>query len=251
MRTLPFALYNQEREDQVKAAEAVFAERDTLAETLAAREAQIERLLTDPAFLEAVQAAYAEETSPEKEVARAKAEVTSLREQQQLEKITEQGQHFYATEITPALDLLVQAFPTVPESELVEKFTMAMAAHVEEGPGGARYIPPSRYEAVRKYIVEDLAVWAGAIHQRRAATDPARKAAPAKPVTPDAQAVQALDAARADAQKAKRQVGQLTKPVGAAGSTGARDTGRPATPAPTTVDDAVSSALQTALASFR
>lgn len=239
-----FGVYNQEREDKIKAVEAAVVERDQLAKLVEEREAQLERALTDPAFLVALQEAYERETSPEAEAKRAKDEVQSLRTQQQLEKIQEVGQRFYETEVSPAFDMIAKAAPTVTVEELEEKFAMAMAAHAEEAPNGEPYVPPSRYEAVRQYIVDDLAVWALAHHERRSKqASPAPKAEPPAPVAPAK-----TDPALVAAQQAKREVGKLTKPVG----TAAKDESKPSKSAPiATIDDAVSSALENVLASVR
>lgn len=239
-----FGVYNQEREEKIKAVEAAVVERDQLAKLVEEREAQLERVLTDPAFLAALQEAYERETSPEAEVKRAKAEVESLRIQQQLEKIHEAGQRFYETEVSPAFEMIAKAAPTVPVEELEEKFAMAMAAHAEAGPDGNPVIPPSRYEAVRQYIVDDLAVWAMAHHERRSKqVSPAPKAEAPAPVAPAK-----TDPALVAAQQAKREVGKLTKPVG----TAAKDDAKPSKSAQiTTIDDAVSSALESVLASVR
>lgn len=239
-----FGVYNQEREDKIKAVESAVTERDQLAKLVEEREAQLERALTDPAFLAALQEAYERETSPEAEAKRAKEEVQTLRVQQQLEKIQEVGQRFYETEVAPAFEMIAKAAPSVTVEELEEKFAMAMAAHAEEAPNGEPYVPPSRYEAVRQYIVDDLAVWAVAHHERRSKqASPAPKADTPKPVAPAK-----TDPALVAQQQAKREVGKLTKPVGVA----AKDSGKPAPSAPiTTIDDAVASALDSVLASVR
>ncbi len=237
-----FGVYNQEREDKIKAVESAVVERDQLAKLIEEREAQLERAITDPAFLAALQEAYEKETSPEAEVKRAKAEVESLRVAQQMEKIQEAGQQFYTSEVAPAFDMIAQAAPTVTVEELEEKFAMAMAAHAEPAPNGDPYIPPSRYEAVRQYIVDDLAVWAMAHHERRS-----KQASPAKAETPKPVAPAKTDATKVAEQQAKREVGKLTKPVG----TAAKDSSQPKSAPPATLDDAVSSALESVLASVR
>ena len=111
-----------------------------------------------------------------------------------------------------------------------------MKAHAEVAPDGTPYISPSRYDAIRQYIVEDLALWAQAAHVRRA-----------QPVQA-AQANAELERAQVEAQKAKRMVGQKLKPVGQPGVT----PDRPAKPKPIhSVDDAVESALSSVLSSLR
>lgn len=238
-----FGVYNQEREDKIKAVESAVQERDELAKRVEEREAQLERVLTDPAFLEALQEAYQREMSPEAEVQRTKQQLEDLKVQQQMEKIQEAGTQFYETEVAPAFDMIAKAAPTVTAEELEEKFAMAMAAHTERAPNGDPYIPVSRYEAVRQYIVDDLAVWAMAHHERRS-----KQASPAKAETPTPKAPAKTDSTLVAQQQAKREVGKLTKPVGVA----AKDDKAPAKSAPiATVDDAVSSALESVLASVR
>jgi hypothetical protein len=238
-----FGVYNQEREAKIKEVESAVVERDQLAKLVEEREAQLERALTDPNFLAALQEAYEKEMSPEAEVKRAKDEVQTLRVQQQMEKIQEAGQHFYETEVAPAFDMIAKAAPSVTQEELEEKFAMAMAAHAEEAPNGESYVPASRYEAVRQYIVDDLAVWAMAHHQRRSQqATPAPKVETPKPVAPAK-----TDAAKVAEQQAKREVGKLTKPVG----TAAKDSSTPKSAPPATLDDALTSALDSVLASVR
>ena len=198
----------------------------------------MERLLTDPEFLLSVQEAYEAENSPEKRALRAEQQVQDLRVQQQMHQIAQEGQQFLQQEIQPAIGLLTHALPTISEGELVDRITMAMQAHAEVAPNGEPYIPPSRYDAIRKYIVDDLAIWAQALHQRRSV--------PATPTPAQTKAARELERARVEAHKAKRMVGHTTRPVGQAGAPA------PAKKAatPSTVDDAVDSALQSALASF-
>ena len=111
-------------------------------------------------------------------------------------------------------------------------------AHAEVAPNGQPYVPASRYDAIRQYVMDDLAIWAQALHVRRAV--------PAAPTKAEAKAERELERARVEAQKAKRMVGHTTKPVG---PTGSQPVAKKAS-SPSTVDDAVESALQNALASF-
>ena len=239
-----WGVYNQEREQKVQqveqVAQQVHQEREELAALLSEREAQIEKLLLDDDFLLAVRDAYGEQNSPESRAARAEQEVQDIRIQHQMSAIAEKGQQFYENEIAPALDMIAVALPSVPVDELAEKFQMAMYAHVERAPNGEAYIPASRYDAVRQYILDDLAVWAQAQHGRRSQTTSAPKQETQK-------ALAERDKARIEAQKAKRAVGQKTLPVGSAG----KPSGKPKANAGNTVDDAVASALSTALSSFR
>jgi hypothetical protein len=145
---------------------------------------------------------------------------------------------FFSQEVTPALELIANAFPSVNADELAARMQYAMQLHVETAPNGAQYVPPSQYDAVRQYIMDDLSFWAQAQHARRAATTPA----------PDAALTAELAKAQVSAQKAKRAVGQATKPVGRSGGTSVRS-GKAASP--TTVDDALDSAMSEILANIR
>jgi hypothetical protein len=167
-------------------------------------------------------------------------ETENLRVQYQMADIERSGAQFYESEVSPAIDMIVTALPTIAADELLERFTYAMQAHVERAPNGQAYIPASRYDAVRKYIVDDLASWAQFQHSRRAQ--------PVAPSPVQAKESKELERARVDAQKAKRVVGQATKPVGRAGGTG---TEKPRASRIASVDDAVSSALDEVLSAIR
>lgn len=228
--------YSQERETRLK--QETEERVQELASILEERERQMEQMLTDDEFRDRVYEAYLAENSPEKRAERAEEQVQNLRVAQELQKIEAVGEQFYTSEVDPAIRLIAAALPTITVEELESKLEMAMMAQVETAPNGVPYVPPSRYEAIRKYIVEDLALWAQAAHSRR------HQPAPAK----DTKAEAELERMRIEAQKAKRAVGQKLKPVGKAGSV---SSGQKAAVKPATVDDAVASALNSALASFR
>jgi hypothetical protein len=242
-----WGVYNQEREAKVKEieqqAEAVQTERAQIAERLAEREAQIERLLQDDEFLYAVREAYANENAPERRAERAEQQLQQWRLEQQVQAISTEGQTFYQGQIEPALSLIAERLPNVTMEELSDRMMYAMQAHVEPGPGGVPYIPTSRYDAVKEYIVRDLAPWAQFEHQRRTAGTSA-----SKPAAKSADVVD-LASARVASQKAKRALGQQLKPVG---TSVAKETAAPKRSAPpSTIDDAVDSALSEVLASLR
>ena len=240
-----WGVYNKDREEKVQQVEQlsqqVHQEREELAALLSEREEQIEKLLMDDDFLLAVRDAYGEQNSPESRAARAEQEVKDIRVQNQMSAIAEKGQVFYENEVMPALNMIVGALPSISVDELAEKFQMAMYAHVERAPNGEAYVPASRYDAIRQYILDDLAVWAQGQHGRRS------KSTTSAPQRETQKALAERDRARIESQKAKRAVGQKTLPVGNAG----KPSGKPKAYAGNTVDDAVASALSTALSSFR
>lgn len=238
-----FGVYNQEREARVQQVEeearAVAQQREEIAQMLAEREAQLERLLTDDDFYLNVQERFNAENSPERRAARAEEQLKSLQIQQQLEQISSTGEAFLQSELAPALSLITQALPTIQQDELDERLAVAMQAHLVMGPGNIPYLPESRYAAVRKYIVEDLAPWAQMVHMTRseAQRDPEKERLAAE-----------RDKARIESQKAKRQIGQTLKAVTRSPQSGPE---RPKARAIATVDDAVDSALSSVLSSLR
>lgn len=229
-----WGVYNQERDTR---AQQVEQEREQIATVLAEREQQIERLLLDDEFLLAVRDAYEQENAPEKQVARAKEETEALRTSYAMQQIQEQASVFVESQIQPSLDMIASALPSVTTDELAERMQYAMQAHVERAPNGQLYVPPAAYDAVRKYIVEDLAIWAQIQHDRRTPS------APRQPARPE----QVVADTRVEAQKAKRVIGQTLRPVGKAASSSTRPT---STTPPATVDDAVDSAIEAVLASM-
>lgn len=239
-----FGVYNQERETRVQQVEeearAVAQQREEIAQMLAEREAQMERLLTDDTFYLQVLEQYQQENSPERRAARAEEQLQSLRIQQELQQISSVGETFLNTELEPALRMLEQALPTVQRDELDERLAVAMQAHLVQGPGGIPYLPESRYAALRKYIVEDLAPWAQMVHMNRAEAqrDPEKERLAAE-----------RDKARIESQKAKRQMSQAMKPVTRAPAPA--NAARPKGKAPATLDDAVDSAMSAVLSSLR
>lgn len=234
-----WGVYNQEREQKLQ--QETQGKVEEALQALKEREAQMERLLTDEDFLYAVREAYAAENTPEKRVERVEAEKAAMRVEYELQSISQAGEQFYQAEVAPALQLIQQALPTLSAEELESKLQMALQAHVEVAPNGVAYVPPSRYDAIRQYIVEDLALWAQAAHTRRHQPVAQRSAEQAK-------AAAELERAQVEAQKAKRMVGQKLKPVGQPGATADRPAKAKTI---VSVDDAVESALSSVLSSIR
>lgn len=236
-----WGVYNEERDRRANAIEqeyqATLAAVEEMEQAVAEREAQMERLLSDESFFEAVREAYYEENSPEKRAERAERETNNLRVSYQMQQIQSAGEQFYSGEVLPAVQMITDALPNVTPQELESRLHMVMQAHVETAPNGQPYVPPSRYDAIRQYIVDDLALWAQMVNAKRS-----------QPVDAEKASVKAeLDRARVEAQKAKNLVGKAMKPAGQAG----KATDAPKRSAkPATVDDAISSALSSVLSSI-
>jgi len=229
-----WGVYNQDQAQRMQQETA--AQIEQAQQLLMEREAQMERLLVDEAFREAVQEAYLAENSPEQRAVRAEQRIEDLKIQHQLQQISTSGEQFWTQEVSPALEMITKALPTVTEDELGSRLQIVMKSLADVAPNGTPYVSPTHYDTIRQYIVEDLALWAQAAHVRRA--QPAQAA----------QANAELERAQVEAQKAKRMVGQKLKPVGQPGVT----PDRPAKPKPiTSVDDAVESALSSVLSSLR
>jgi hypothetical protein len=239
-----WGVYNEERDRKAQAIEQDYQQVATTAQQLeqlvAEREAQIERLLQDDEFLYAVRDAYSQETTPERQLARVEQEKEALQIGYAMQQITAEGERFYTAEVAPAVQMITDALPTITPAEVETRLQMVLHAHAERAPNGQPYVPSSRYEAIRQYIVEDLVLWAQMAHARR--TQPAAAA------STETHAMQAeLERAQVSAQKAKNLVSRVTKPTGQTMRRMA--SAAPASP-PATIDDAVESALSTALASL-
>jgi hypothetical protein len=236
-----WGVYNEERDRKAAAVEQEYQSTleavQQMEQAIAQREAQMERLLNDEDFLEAVREAYHAENSPEKRAERAERETNNLRVSYQMQQIQSSGEQFYTTEVMPAVKMIMDALPSVTAEELESRLQMVMQAHVETAPNGQPYVPPSRYDAIRQYIVDDLALWAQMVNAKRS-----------QPVNDEKASVKAeLDRARVEAQKAKNLVGKAMKPAGQAG----KATDAPKRPAkPANIDDAISSALSSVLSSI-
>jgi hypothetical protein len=237
-----FGVYNEAREQQYKQVEqevqSIQQEREQLAQLVEEREAQLERILSDEDFFLSVRDAYQAENSPERRAERAEREIENIKIQSQVSEISRHGQVFYESEVKPAIELITNALPSVTPEELEERMAYAMQLHAQVGPNGQPYLPASQFESARQYIVNDLALWAQMMHARRS-----------EPVTSPAleQARAATAKAQIESQKAKRVVGQATKPVGRASGTSAK----PKAAKPATIDDALDSAMSEILASIR
>lgn len=205
-----FGVYNEDRERKVQEVEqsvqALSTEKEQLSKLLEEREAQLERILTDDEFLLQVRDAYERQNSPEARAQRAEQEAQTLRVERQYAPILQQNEQFNETEVIPALETIAQALPSVTVDELEERLRYVAIANAEAAPNGQRFIPPSRFDAIRKYIVEDLAVWAQMTHARRLEAN--------RPSPEIATAKAEADKARVESQRAKRLVGQATKPIG-------------------------------------
>jgi hypothetical protein len=237
-----FGVYNEERERKVQAVEesvqTLASEREQLTRLLSERENQLERMLTDEDFLYAVRDAYERQNTPEVRAQRAEDETKLLRAERELAPVLSQNDTFNNAEVVPALEMIARALPSVTMDELEQRLEIVALANAETGPTGTKYIPPSRFNTIRQYISEDLAIWAQYQHARRSESSrPSPEVATARAET---------DKARIAAQKAKRLVGQATRPMSSANG---KVLARKAKP-PANVDEAQAQAEREVLASL-
>lgn len=236
-----WGVYNSAKDSEFKQTQeeylAAKSEAQEYSRILEEREQQIRKLLEDDDYFYRVRERYEAENSPEMRARRAEEELRSYRTQQEMKYIEDRGSQFFQSEVEPAIKMIADALPTVTQDELAQRMVSAIQAHARQAPNGNMYIPEESYDAVRNYIVEDLAFWAQMQHSRRggSATNSEME-----------KAQKDLERARVEAQKAKRAVGKKTRPVGKAQ---AEKNGKKSKPI-NTVDDALSSAMDSILSSI-
>jgi hypothetical protein len=233
-----WGVYNEQKFSAQLAQEKEVAQQ--VQSVLEEREEQLQRLLTDEEYYLSVQEAFAAEMSPERRAERAEYEAASAREQVQWLPVVQQGEQFSAQEIVPAIGLIAQQLHTVTEAELESRLVAEMERHTVRGPNGNPIVPPAAYDAIRKYIVDDLAPWAQIQHYRRTQ--------PPAPATPPKAAPRTATQDQVAAQRDKRKVGQVLRPVGSAAKPA------PVSPTPAkaakNIDEAADQAIRDVLAAF-
>lgn len=239
VRLAQWGVAHEETNGVLKAeVDAAVQSKNELEQTLIEREDQLVRLLQEDAYYYNAREAFQKENSPELRVERAEQQVRDMRVSQEMEKIQNDGGKFWETEMGPAIGMLADALPTLSTDELAEKCVLGIQPYMELAPNGQPYVPAHKFDRVREYILEDLAYWAQLQHGKRSTSE--------SPAKSDA-ALKKLEKARVEAQKAKRLVGQKTKPVGRVGKSRSPKRQRQAA----TVDDALDSALDSVLSNIR
>tara|TARA_R110002020_G_scaffold135316_1_gene302151 strand:- start:5481 stop:6581 length:1101 start_codon:yes stop_codon:yes gene_type:complete len=238
VRFAQMGVANEENIQELKTTtDSAIKSRDELAQSLAEREEQLIRLLQEDDYYYNAREAFEKENSPEFRAERAEQKVRDLQVNHEMQSINNEGGKFFEAELQPAIGMLSDALPTVSADELAEKCVLGIQPYMELAPNGQPYIPSHKFDRVREYILEDLAYWAQLQHSKRSGSESA---------APDNAALKKLEKARVEAQKAKRLVGQKTKPVGRAGKSRSPKRQRQAA----TVDDALESALDSVLSNI-
>lgn len=229
-RVVQFAqlgVYNHEREQGLqRMQEEAAQEVESVYAELEAREAAIAKLLTDPAYYEAVQERYLKEQTPEREANRAKAEAERLRAEMETTRAERQGQEFFETVVFPGIDGIMRENPELDDPEEV---AARLALMLEPLRVNGR-IPPSKHPQVQALIASDLRDWAKATNDRRASR---RNTVVAK--------------AQSEAQRAKNALGAVTSPA----SVGAAPAARRERTGPVTIDEVDDDILQSTIRSLR
>lgn len=228
-KVVKLAQWGFAKEEKAEHIKQMEQEYKNAAALIAEREQQIIRLLQEDEYYEAVKDAYLEENTPEKRASRAEQQLNEVKVTQQMAEIERSGNQFWEGELLPAIQFIAEKIPGVSEDEIAERCVIGLQPMMDVAPNGQPYIPASRYEMVRNYIKEELLLWAQTKAFQRNGEKKGGNTAAQKE----------LERARIEAQKAKRLVGQKTKPLGKPGKT---ETTRKQKP-PATLDDAVDSAL--------
>lgn len=246
-RVVKFAqmgVYNHEREQRIAQTESRAAEVETqyteLESRLTEREGQMERLLSDPAYLERALAEYGQLQTPEAREARLAREREEFHAEQQRTQLSAAGTQYFTTQVLPSVDMLVQATPHVTPDEI----TARLMPFVNRQKGHLGIVPPDRYDAISQHFLTEIVPWAQQLDEHRASETgrPSGRQQAAAQTAKQTETEATLEAERIRAAKARRLATRNLKP---AGRTGTHASGTPASKPPTTVteimDDVINS----------
>lgn len=228
-------VYNEER---AQAEKARVNEVETMAmeaiDRADLRETQLRNLLENEETYLQARERYLQENSPEKRVARAENEVSTLREKQAQLAQVRQAEEFYEGTVLPSLDELAEAFPEVDMDEITAQFSAALVPVMRNG-----VVPPAMYGQVQHYIDTALRSWAEKKHTSRSERLKGVKTEEEKKT----------EAAQIAAAKAKRRAASASRPATRSGVGGGGGKSGPKVHA--TIEDAEEDALSSALASMK
>lgn len=161
--------HNLEREQRVRQVEAQSEEVRSYAtsveQKLATREAQLERLLSDPDYRENAIQHFAAQQTPEKRAERAQQEVEQLKLSHEQQAIAAQGKQFFAADVLPSYEMTVKAFPNVTDIEIGQKL-MGFVNRLKDS--RTDLVPPSAYPKISQFFLTDLIPWARSLDDVRA-----------------------------------------------------------------------------------
>jgi len=234
-------IYSEQREQRFRQIEQQNAEAQEMLEQyrqrLDEREMYLEQLLADETRYVNEKDAWDRQNTPEMRLERERQQLETQRQQMEMARIAQAGEQYFTNTLTPALESIADAVPTIEPEELVAKVSL----YVRSLEGRRGYLTPDQYQQVSQYLVDEVAPWAKALHERRA-----EKWAPKEDAVAKAKEAEAAKAAAAKAtvqsQKAKAQVAKAAKPVGQRTAMAPKSR-----PAPSSIDDLMDDAVQSAI----
>jgi hypothetical protein len=234
-----FGVYNHEREQTFKAVEAEARETrqqaQEIAERAQLREQQLARFLSDPNFREAALAEWEMAQTPEAQARRLAEEREAFYREQQMTQIRTQGEQFFATSVAPSIEMITKALPEVSEQEIAAHMHLFLAREAVDG-----VVHPSRYDAVKQYIVQELVPWAEQVNASR--TQKVTRAA--------ASASAQVQSAKREVAKVKQAVAKAGRPIGTAPTISPTPTVTPLKET-ATVEERTNAALADVMANLR
>ncbi len=230
-------IYSEQREQRFRTIEqqALEAQQEleTYKQELAQQNAYLEQLMADENRYLNEKDVWDRMNTPEMRLQREREQLEAQRQQMEMQRIASTGEAYFTQTLTPALDMIASAVPMVEPEELVAKVTL----YVKQLEGRKGYLTPDQYNYVNQFLIEEVAPWATGLNEARAEKY-GRKAEPVieTPAKP------AATAAAVQQQKAKATVAKAIKPVGRGAGSAPKSR-----PAPSTIDEAMDDAVQSAI----
>lgn len=201
-------VYNQEREDKVRASEEVTtevtSENENLRELVIHLRDEFKNLLEDEEYREAAIEHYARENTPEARARRAEQERDNERATNQSQRHLEQATNYVATQIYPVVKSIPVEFPTVSEDEVLGRFNRLVTPYMRNGT-----VPFAKLPEVKRLVDQELRTWAQAVHLERGSAQ--------------TKTANVVKAEKVKTALAKRQVARTLQPSGKA----AKETRKP------------------------
>lgn len=231
-------IYSEQREQRFRSIEqqALQAQQELEAykQELAQQNAYLEQLMTDENQYLNEKDVWDRMNTPEMRLQREREQLEAQRQQMELQRIASTGEQYFTQTLTPALDMIASAVPTVEPEELVAKVTL----YVKQLEGRKGYLTPDQYNYVNQFLIEEVAPWAQSLNESRQEKWGKRST----PATAPAATPAETKAASVQTQKAKATVAKAMKPVGRGAAPAPKSR-----PAPTNVDDIMEDAVQSAI----
>lgn len=199
-------VYNHEREVQMQETQATsrqVEQRATQAEQLAQQYAEDRRrLLSDADYLTRAITDFESQNTPEARAAAERQQFENERQTFEQQRVAQQAEQFVDGQLAPALEQIATTLPEVSREELAARLFVFADRHRVDG-----VLHPKGFEAVSRYIVDELVPWAQQVHA-------AREIDRVTPITAARnEAKKEVETAQVRAQKARRTATTVLKPV--------------------------------------